>query len=187
MERINGYEGRTIWNINREEAERMLHGGANKLYTLHEIYDRGWFYQNSKDIKNGRIAGEFREKFSFLIEEIFPCVYVPFFSEGEIASTYPANITYIFVSLVIRRIFLIDLLCEFFGEDQGEELAREYLEDGGFGKMAVSDGNTTLGLDDWVDYVSSTDRWENQICSYDGKCRYATTTEGKEVIYCRSN
>ena len=73
------------------------------------------------------------------------------------------------------------------GEEQGEELARESLEDGELWKEAVSNGYTTSGLDDWVDEVLSIDGWENEIGGYDGRCRYATTTEGEEVVYYRSN
>ena len=73
------------------------------------------------------------------------------------------------------------------GEGQGEELARESLEDGEFWKEAVSDDRTTSGLDDWVDEVLSIDGWESLICSYDGKVRYTTTTDGREVVYYRSN
>jgi len=55
------------------------------------------------------------------------------------------------------------------GEDQGEDLARESLEDGELWKMAVSDGRTTSGLGDWIDEVLSIDGWESLICSYDGR------------------
>jgi hypothetical protein len=71
------------------------------------------------------------------------------------------------------------------GEDQGEELAREYLENGEFWEMATSDGHTLLGLDDWIDDVLSIGGWENELCSYDGRVRYTTTTEGREVVYYR--
>ena len=73
------------------------------------------------------------------------------------------------------------------GEEQGEELARESLEDGELWKNAVSCGYTTSGLDDWIDGILSIDGWENEIGGYDGRCRYATTTKGEEVVYYRSN
>jgi hypothetical protein len=46
---------------------------------------------------------------------------------------------------------------------EAERRAKEYLEDGELWKMAVENDNTTLGLDDWVDYVLSVDGWESQI------------------------
>jgi len=73
------------------------------------------------------------------------------------------------------------------GENQGEELARESLEDGEFWKEAVSDDRTTSGLDDWIDEVISADGWESLVCGYDGKYRYVITTKGEEVVYYRSN
>ena len=73
------------------------------------------------------------------------------------------------------------------GEDQGEEMAREYLESGEGWQIAVEFGNTTLGLDDWIDYVLMIDGWESEVCCYDGGCRYTKTVEGKEVVYYRSN
>ena len=73
------------------------------------------------------------------------------------------------------------------GEEQGEEMARDYLEDGDLWKMAVEGDNTTSGLDDWIDDILETDGWESEICCYDGQCRYAKTEEGKEVVYYQSN
>ena len=73
------------------------------------------------------------------------------------------------------------------GENQGEELAREYLEDGEDWKIMVGNGSTTSGLDDWIDEVISADGWESLVCCYDGKVRYTTTTDGREVVYYRSN
>lgn len=60
---------------------------------------------------------------------------------------------------------------------QGEQEAKERLEDGELWKMAVESGHTTLGLDDWVELVLSTDGWESQFdfdydispTDYDGK------------------
>ena len=187
-EKIKGYEGRTIWRVDEEEAERMLDGGTNKLYTLYEICDEAWFYQNSKDKENGGMAGEYRKKFSFLIEEIYPYVYVPFVSEGEMVNVYPTNVVYALASYIIKKSFFLYLLFDLFLEkDQGKELARKYLEDKGLWKLTVTDGNTTLGLGDWarlgdwiksgdcIDYVLSTDGW-----GY-------VTTEGEEVTYCSYN
>ena len=73
------------------------------------------------------------------------------------------------------------------GEDQGEAMAREDLEDGEEWKIAVETGDTTLGLDDWIDYILLESGWECGICNYEGQCRYAKTTEGKKVVYYRSN
>ena len=258
MEEINGYEGRTIWKIDREEAERMLHGGENKLYALYETCGKTWFYQDSKD--NGEMAGEYRKKAGEALKKIMQERGYPFDNERDeyihftggvrvhqlpFTDEHNLNIgKYLFnekgelktwaeVKNSIREDIgkeefdleeLDDEIRELVeavrkeevleiqdvdiennntiititaggkefriltgGEDQGEELAREYLEDGEDWKMAVSNGHTTSGLDDWVDEVLSMDGWENQICSYDGRCRYATTAEGKEVVYYRSN
>ncbi|KKK48984.1 hypothetical protein LCGC14_3139640, partial [marine sediment metagenome] len=48
-------------------------------------------------------------------------------------------------------------------ESQGEERARESLEDGEIWKMSVESGNTTEGLNDWVEYVLSVDGWEHTL------------------------
>lgn len=47
--------------------------------------------------------------------------------------------------------------------EEAERRAKESLEDGELWKMAVDNDNTTLGLDDWVDYVLDTDGWESTI------------------------
>jgi len=254
MEEINGYEGKTIWKIDREEAERMLHGGANKLHTLYEICDKTWFYQNSKE--NGEMAGEYRKKAEEALKEImqkkgYPfddkqdehvhftggvCVHqLPFtdkwnvsigkylFDEKEELKTWAEVKDSIREDIGKKEFDLEELDDEIRelveavgeaegleiqdveennsmititaggkkfeiligGEDQGEELAREYLEDGEYWKIMVGNGSTTSGLDDWIDEVLSADGWESLVCCYDGKCRYATTTEGKEVVYYR--
>ena len=72
------------------------------------------------------------------------------------------------------------------GEEQGEEMARKHLEDGKIWKTEIRDGDTTLGLDDWIDNVLEIDGWDNEICSYDRECRYATTEKDREVVYYRS-
>jgi len=54
---------------------------------------------------------------------------------------------------------------------EAEREAREYLEDGEMWKMAVENGYTTQGLDDWVEQVLSIDGWQNELCRYDG-CSY---------------
>ena len=187
MEEIKGYEGRTIWKIDREEAKRMLYGETNKLYALYDICDGAWFYQNSKE--NGKMVGEYREKFSFFVEEIFPYVYTPFASEGEMIYAYPINMEYAFISFIIKKCFLLyySLYELSLGKNQEGELVKKYLEDERFWKIVITDGNTTLGLGDWIklcdwirsgdciDYVLSTDGW-----GY-------VTTEGEEVTYCSYN
>jgi len=56
-----------------------------------------------------------------------------------------------------------DTLRELLTEEEGEERGKEYLEDGELWKQAVEANNTTLGLDDWVEYVLDTDSWETII------------------------
>ncbi|MCJ7816359.1 MAG: hypothetical protein MUP55_00745 [Candidatus Aenigmarchaeota archaeon] len=70
-------------------------------------------------------------------------------------------------------------------KEDAEQLAREHLEDGGDEqwKMAVQAGNTTEGLDDWIETVLDSDGWEGELCSYDG-CSYELP-DGK--VYWRSN
>jgi len=264
MEKIN-YEGRTIWNIGREEAEIMLHGGANELYALYEICDKTWLYQDSKDKENSKMAGEYKKKAEEALKEIMQKKGYPIGKENsfdekrdeyihftggvrvhQLPFTDKWNIDvgkYLFdekgelkawtevknsirediekeefdlgeLDSEIRRLVEVVKKEEGLeiqdvdieddstititaggkefkilrgGKDQGEELAREDLEDGELWKMAVSDGNTTLGLGDWIDEVLSIDGWENQICRYDSRCRCATTAEGEEVVYYRSN
>lgn len=68
-------------------------------------------------------------------------------------------------------------------EDEAEEEAREYLEDGELWKMAVESGRTTSGLDDWIEEVLSIDGWEHELCTYDG-CSHELEN-GK--VYWRTN
>ena len=46
-----------------------------------------------------------------------------------------------------------------FTEEEGESRARDYLEDGELWRMCVEAGNTTAGLDEWVDDVLNFDGW----------------------------
>jgi len=48
----------------------------------------------------------------------------------------------------------------FMTAEEGEQRAREYLEDGELWKMTVQSGNTELGLAEWVEYVLDADGWE---------------------------
>jgi hypothetical protein len=69
-------------------------------------------------------------------------------------------------------------------EDDAEVRARESLEDDTYlWKEAVQADNTTLGFDDWVDYVLNMDGWASVINSYDGS--YETLKDGQ--VYWRSN
>ena len=74
MEKIKGHEGKTIRKIDREEAERMLYGGAYELYSLYEICATAWYYQkypqNDKDKKNSEMAEEYRKKAEGALKEI---------------------------------------------------------------------------------------------------------------------
>lgn len=48
-------------------------------------------------------------------------------------------------------------------EEQAKAEAEERLKDGEVWRMTVESRNTNLGLNDWVDYVLSTDGWESQF------------------------
>ena len=48
-------------------------------------------------------------------------------------------------------------------EKEGEEQARERLEDGEFWRQAVESENTELSLDDWIDLVLDKDGWESMF------------------------
>lgn len=50
-----------------------------------------------------------------------------------------------------------------FTEEEGEERAREYLEDGESWRMAVEAEQTTDGLDDWIDVILNIDGWEQVL------------------------
>jgi hypothetical protein len=50
-----------------------------------------------------------------------------------------------------------------FSEEEGEERAREYLEDGELWKMAVEADNTTQSLDDWIEDVLNNDGWQQTL------------------------
>lgn len=53
-------------------------------------------------------------------------------------------------------------------DNEAEEEAKEYLENGELWRMAVEAKNTTKGLDDWIDEVIGIDGWQASLCSYDG-------------------
>ena len=57
-------------------------------------------------------------------------------------------------------------------DSEADETAREYLGDGAgddeLWKMAVQAGNTTLGLDEWIDHVMNIEGRAAQLSSYDG-------------------
>ena len=65
-------------------------------------------------------------------------------------------------------------------EDECVERAREGLEDGEMWRMQVQQGNTTKGLDDWVEEVLDIDGWEPELCCYDGTSH---TTKGGYVYW----
>lgn len=56
--------------------------------------------------------------------------------------------------------------------EEGDERAREYLEDVEMWKIIVQEGNTNLGKEDWIDSVLETDGWETVLGDiYEiGKC-----------------
>lgn len=57
-------------------------------------------------------------------------------------------------------------LRELITEEQGEERAKEYLEDGESWRQAVEAEHTTQGLDDWVEDVLNIDGWEHCLDAY---------------------
>lgn len=50
-----------------------------------------------------------------------------------------------------------------FSEEEGEDKARDYLEDGELWKMAVEAEQTTSGLDDWIEQVLNIDGWQETL------------------------
>ena len=74
-----------------------------------------------------------------------------------------------------------------FTEEQGEERARDYLEDGELWRMMVENEHTTMGLDDWVDHVLSMDGWEEtlgdieEIPTKEGEWLYTQHQSGGQV------
>ena len=72
-----------------------------------------------------------------------------------------------------------DTLRELLTEEEGEERARECLEDGELWKMAVEADNTTQSLEDWVEEVLNIDGWETTLDAsyfgeYEGISYYST-------------
>lgn len=68
---------------------------------------------------------------------------------------------------------------EFMTEEEGEEKARESLEDGELWKMAVEAGSTEQSKEDWIDHVLDVDGWEHvldaeYLAEYEGKSYYKT-------------
>jgi hypothetical protein len=68
-------------------------------------------------------------------------------------------------------------------EEEAEQEARELLEDGDEWKMAVKEGNTDLGLTEWIVEVLESDGWETVLCAYDGTAN--TLEDG--TVYWRMN
>jgi hypothetical protein len=68
-------------------------------------------------------------------------------------------------------------------EEEAEQEARELLEDGDEWKMAVKEGNTDLGLTEWIAEVLESDGWETVLCAYDGTAN--TLEDG--TVYWRTN
>ena len=52
-----------------------------------------------------------------------------------------------------------------FTEEQGEEQAQDYLEDGELWRMAVEAQDTTDSLDSWIDHVLNLDGWQHVLGS----------------------
>jgi len=52
-------------------------------------------------------------------------------------------------------------------ESEGEDRAKEYLEDDDLWREAVQSDSTTLGLTDWVDEVLSVDGWQHILDVYE--------------------
>jgi len=48
-------------------------------------------------------------------------------------------------------------------EEEGESRARDSLEDGELWRMSVESENTTLSLDEWVEFVLNMDGWEHVL------------------------
>lgn len=66
-----------------------------------------------------------------------------------------------------------DTLRELITEEEGEERAREYLEDGELWKQAVETDNTTDSLENWIEMVLNMDGWQtvmdaNDFGEYEG-------------------
>ena len=67
-----------------------------------------------------------------------------------------------------------DTLRELLTEEQGEDRAKEYLEDGELWKQAVESGDTRSSLEDWNEEVLDVDGWEHVI-----DARYFGELEGQ--------
>jgi len=67
---------------------------------------------------------------------------------------------------------------------QMEEEARKYLkENDDLWRETVFCGNTTLGLDDWIEEVIYADGWESLLCDYDGTAYYITIDDHEVVCW----
>lgn len=76
----------------------------------------------------------------------------------------------------------------FIDDDEAEEEARVYLtDDDDLWKGAVAAGNTTDGLEVWVQDVLSTDGWAQILGGYDGEERVAQLKDGTGFPYIRTN
>jgi hypothetical protein len=70
--------------------------------------------------------------------------------------------------------------------EQGEQEAKDGLEDGELWKMAVEGDRTTLSLTDWIELVIDTDGWESMFdfnydyspITYDGREYYLNSQSG---------
>ena len=73
------------------------------------------------------------------------------------------------------------------GDEEGEKIARERLEDGNVWRSVVDAGGTADGLEKWIDIVMVMYGWGNELSHYDGAERYTKTAKGEKVVYYRSN
>ena len=74
-----------------------------------------------------------------------------------------------------------------FTEEQGEERAQEYLEDGELWRMSVESESTTQGLDEWIEDVLNIDGWQHVIGDVEeiqtkaGEWLYTTHQSGGQI------
>ena len=72
---------------------------------------------------------------------------------------------------------------EIFDESDGEEQARDILEDGDMWRDAVASGNTEEGLDSWIDDTIACEGWEEIVGDVNdiGDGRWCKTDESGQI------
>ena len=179
----NGYKYGTKWLKEElpEDIEQQVNDVFDNIEAI-ESEERGNMFVKGiiEDIENEKTDDNIRNEYIEMLEG---------YDNEEIALG-------IFLDLTVEELEEIQYLARneyeyggvnyFIGTyEEGEERAREYLEDDDYlWKEAVQSDRTTMGFDEWIDYVISMDGVGSILNSWDGSEEYITVN-GTEYLICR--